>query len=495
MVKAVDTPKKLKSVRKSIKKTKHTPFETTLSDMNDDCLASVFDHLDMVSLVRMTKTSQRLKEIVTKRVIPSKTVKFDELSQQLSTRKVFELFGPTMTRLDVNEKDIQITQPGLSRFGEVLRLIMAHGIPGQLKQLTISDFYEHGAQLSTQMLEAVRPYLENVQALTIKIRSHAYPSNASINKFMEYLPKQNLRHLHLTNVKTINGWLSLEALPKLEKLQLSICRSYFDHTTNMAIEQLRKYIGEKPQLISFDYAGINEETIQVDVSRHIPNITRIGTVRNLMVDQQVPYNNNNDNSNSSNAWNRQNYRSKWKHLAEFTNLKSFSLDSHAKDFKNCGEIFRILAARNTVEHLELSSGSVYQQGQNPVDVDDLRQMTNVTTIQLNEFGRLHSDVFVGQLLENLIGLQECTIKGSQPKQAPIIHLVKNGQNLRKLNMTTFTSKFYRKLVKIRRISHPDLVGQPLVIRVPKNIADNCISELSSRTYKPSIIIIQPTQQT
>ena len=54
-------------------------------------------------------------------------------------------------------------------------------------------------------------------------------------------------------------------------------------------------------------------------------------------------------------------------------------------------------------------------------------------------------------------------------------------------------QIYRKLVKIRKMSHPDLVGQPLVIRVPKKIADNCISKLSSRTYKPTVSIIRPTQ--
>lgn len=466
--------------------------------MNDDCLESVFSHLDMVSLVRMTKTGERLKGIVTQRVIPFKTVKFDELRRQASTRKIFQLFGPTMTRLSVCPKDIQMTQPGLSRFGEVLRLIMAHCTPGNLKQLTISGF-EEAAQVPSQMFEDIRPYLANVHTLTIENQPNMYLAGAFVNKFMEQMPKQNLRHLSLANVKAIGEWLSLDSLPKLETLRLRICRSsHFDnHVTNTAVEQLRKYIGEKPPLTSLDYAGLNEESIHVELSRHIPNITRIGAVRNLMVDQQAPHNTNNNNgsSNSSNAWNRQSYRSKWKHLSEFTNLKHFSLESYAKDFKNCGEIFRVLAARNTVEHLELTSRCVYQQGQNPVDIDHWRQMTNVKRLQLNDFGRSHSDEFVGQLLENLVGLQECTIKGSQPKQSPIIHLVENGRKLRELNMTAFTPKFYRKLVKIRKMSHPDLDGQPLVIRLPKNIADSCTAELTSRTYKPSIIIIQPTQYT
>lgn len=252
-----------------------------------------------------------------------------------------------------------------------------------------------------------------------------------------------------------------------------------------------RYIRESPKLTTFDYVGKSQETVIVEVSRHIPNIARISTVRNMMVDQSTDPNNNNNNSDGV-KWNGKSYRAKWKYLNEFTNLKQFSLESHGQDFNNCGEIFRILSGRNTVEHLELVSGPICQNGDNPVDFNHVRLMTNVKSLHLIGFGRLHSDDFVGQLFENLIGLNECTIAGSQIKQAPIINLVENGRQLRVLNMPSISSKFYRKLVKVRKIAHPDLIDQPLVICVPKTYADVCESELSTRTYKPTIITIKST---
>ncbi|XP_055298511.1 uncharacterized protein LOC129566512 [Sitodiplosis mosellana] len=494
MVKTVDTPKKRKGVRtKSLKKVKNTPSLTSFGDMNDDCLTSVFDYLDTASLVKMTKTCQRMKDIVTDRVIPRKIVQFGEIRRQSSTRKAFELFGPSMTRMKIHADDIQMTRPGFTRFSEFLRLLMAYGEPGKLQQLSISGFIEDGREISSQLLEAARPYLENVHTLRIELPANSYMAGTFSNKLMTHMPKQNLRHLCLHNIRLIGEWLSVESMPKLEVFHLSVGRSYYPSYANKTIEQLRTYIAEKPQLTCFNYVGPSQESILVEVSRHIPNIARICTVKNLMVDGQSNGQNDDNNSTSSAAWGRQGYRAKWKHLTEFTNLKQFSLESHAPDFKNCGEVFRILANRNTVEHLELITGHICQDGNNPVDIDHLRQMTNVKTLRLVDFGRFHGDEFMGQLFENLIGLHECTIDGSQLKQAPIINLVETGRNLRVLNMATLTSKYYRKLVKVRKVNHPELLGQPLVVRVPKQIADNCTSELNSRTYKPDIIMIQPIQ--
>lgn len=485
MVKHIEVPKKLKGVRaKSLKRVTNTPSMTSFDDMNDDCLTSVFDYLDTSSLVKMTKTNQRLKQIVTDRVIPLKTVQLDKTRRQSSSHKVFKLFGPTMTRLSIDAKDIQTTWPGLSRFSEFLRLLAVYGVPGRLQQLTISGF-EGNEKIPEELLVAVRPYFENVHTLTIDLPEKTFFLNDFYNQFMSYIPKHNLRHLYLHNVRIVREWLSVELLPNLKSFHLCMTSgyNYYLQYETASVEQLLRYIRESPKLTTFDYVGRSQETINVEVSRHIPNIARIGTIRNLIVDQSTDPNN-----NDGVKWNGKSYRAKWKYLNEFTNLKQFSLESHAQDFNNCGEIFRILGGRNTVEHLELISGHICQNGDNPVEFNHVRQMTNVKSLHFNGFGRLHSDEFVGQLFENLIGLNECTIVGTQIKQAPIINLVENGRNLRFLNMPSISSKFYRKLVKVRRIAHPDLVDQPLVIRVPKICADACESEL-----KPTIITIKPSQ--
>lgn len=495
MVKNTDTPKKLKGVRtRSLKRVTNISSMTTLTDMNDDCLTSVFDFLDPISLVKLTKTSERLKQIVTDRVIPLKTVKFHETRTQLSTHKVFKLFGGSITRLSIDANDIQITQPGNSRFSEFLRLLVLHGTPGKLQQLELTGFVDdlQHPKLSDELLQAAAPYLENVHTLTVDIPEDPYTKHDFFNAFITHMPKNNLRNLYLHKIRMIGGWLSVESLPNLRNFHLCMGCIYFFDNDRTNTEQLKRYIRECPQLTTFDYDGRNLEAILIEVSCYIPNLARIGTIKNLMVDESVDQNNNNNIK-----WNGQNsYHTKWKFLSaftNFTNLKHFSLESKAQNFVNCGQIFRILANRNTVEHLELYSEFTHQNGNDPIEIEHLRQMSNVKTLRLVDFGRHHTNEFVSQLFGNLIGLRKCSIEGVQIKQAPIIDLVQNSRNLRELNMKTLSSKFYRKLVKVRKLTHSDLDHQPLIIHVPKHVADNCNEDLTSRTYKPNIIAIKSTQ--
>lgn len=480
--------------KKSLKRNTNTFSKTIITDMNDDCLTSVFEYLDTLSLMKLTKTNERLKDIVTERVIPKKMVQFDDIRRQASTCKVLELFGPSMTRISIASDDIQIARPGYSTFAEFLRLLTVYGTPGKLQQLSISGFVDTYQAIPPGLLDTVVPYLVNVHTLSIDVPKSSWwlQANGVFNQFMEHMPKHNLRQLIMHNVRHIGSWLSVASLPNLRSLHICMCGEWERHNSNRNtnVDRLKAFIQGGPrQLTVFDYTGYGQESLLVEASKHIPTITQIGMIKNSMVYEQHT-----DESGTVSNWNKQGYRAKWKYLNDFVNLKRFCLESHAKDFENCGEIFRVLAGRNTVERLELLSGCLHQSGDNPVQFEHLRQMTNVHSLRLVDFGRLHSDEFVGQLFENLSELRECTIDGSQLKQGPIINLVQTGRNLRQLNMKSFTPKFYKKLVKIRAQLvqfEPNLKGQPLVIRVPKDIVAICEEELSNRTYKPAIVSIKP----
>ncbi|XP_055313331.1 uncharacterized protein LOC129574839 [Sitodiplosis mosellana] len=399
-------------IRRSLTKVTNTQSTTSLTDMNDDCLTSVFDYLDTANLVNLTKTNKRLNNIVTHRVIPRKIVQLD--MQRSPIRAMMKLFGGTITRISIYAHNRPSNQPCISSFAEIFHLLTVYGTPGKLQQLTINGLFDKDYEISSNEFENFRPYLENIHTLSIGVK---YFENVYIKRFMKNIPKQNLRHLSLDNIPLSSKWLSVQSLPRLR----NICMYVKVNGQNLHSigDKLTRYIAEKPQLSTFDVVRVNVPThtfmsqmgieyelmrqhIQIELSRHVPNITQSGTAKtNSMVDQPTSV-----TGQSVTLANRSYGKAKWEHLDNFTNLKNFSLKTHAKDFRDAGEVFRILAERNTIGYLESISGFIprTENTSYPVQFDHLRRMTHVKSLQLVDFGRLHSDNFVGKLFENLTRL-------------------------------------------------------------------------------------------
>lgn len=331
--------------------------------MNNDCLIHVFDHLDIGSLLKMCKLSKRFSELITERVIPLKTINFSDTRESCSTLKIFQKFGPWMTRIVVDCKDMQIIPPKTSPIGSLVRLITAHCTPGKLQCLSLTGF---GAFDRSEMalVNAAKPWFANVHTLCIDVLG-SYHSLYLVNNIFS---KENLHRLSLHNVRYIDEWLTVASLPHLQDLHICMQTDPYMVFQSRNLERMRAYIRSKPTLTRFDYYGPNHEEILLDISVNIPGLTHLGTIRARHA--SIDDNNNNNQVQSE--------RKKWKYLNEFAGLKEISLQSSARNFANCGEIFRILASRNTLEKLELLS--VVHPSENssaPVEEKDLRQLTKV----------------------------------------------------------------------------------------------------------------------
>ncbi|XP_031628628.1 uncharacterized protein LOC116344293 [Contarinia nasturtii] len=497
MVKRVESPKtKRKGVRvKSIKKLPLVTSNLLMADVNNDCLMSVFDYLDIISLMSVCKTGERYKNLITDHVIPLKTIRFGELSPTISIQKVFKLFGKSMTRIEFAANDIQWVRPGCSPLAEFLHLIKEYCTPGKLQQLSLAGFHNCIMFVEPALLDAVRPFFTELQ--TFQISQSTWPHGPQyFDDFMKWIPKQNLRELNLHCMHIVGDWLSKENFPNLQNLHICMFQTnwFTAHPWfTESINHLKTYLASKPiALTNFEYLGHNRETVMVELSRYVPMVQRIGVVENTMVD------------NNNNNWNTVGIREKWKHLNAFTNLKEFRLKSSAPNFNNCGEIFRILAKSNTIKHLELSTGGPKQSIIDPIDVTQLRQLKNVNSLRLVDYDEANSQL-MDQMAEHLTGLKECTfdvgpkknkIRSSSMKQAPIVSLTKKARNLRCLNIdckvTSFSAAFYKRLVKIRKEINPD---EPLTICIDGGIVEKCFEDLSMRTYKPAIITLKSKAKT
>lgn len=487
MVKSVEAPKQTRKSRTSglrrIAGPKGRPPQTKLSDINDHCLMGIFDFLDIASLVKMCKLGERFRDIICHTILPLKTVKFSELSMY-STRKIFEEFGKWMTHIEICNKDIQYTQPNTTPFIECLRLITVYCTPGRLQHLYIYGFGDgENPIIPADLINALQPCLSNVHTLHFDMKKHM----VVFNNFMSIMPKQNLRHFFAHNVRVVGEWLTVKSLPRLQTFHMCMGQNPFElFYDTINLNRLKAYIVGKPALNRFEYEGKNNEALIVELSRHVPYADFIGTVKNQLVSM--------DDDNNNNIWSKsQSLREKWKFLDDLPNLKEFRLESYSQNFENCGEIFRILGSRNTIEKLELITGYTSQSSINPVDLANLRQLTKVKSLNLLNFGRAHSDEFLNQLFENLTGLTECSFIDGSIKQAVIGNVIQMARNLQVLNIHSkvkFSARIYKRMVKIRKAIDPARSDRPLIINIDKDIADGCITELGNRSYKPSIIVLK-----
>lgn len=299
-----------------------------LSDINNDCLMSIFDYLDIVSLMSLCKTNERFKAIIVDHVVSLKTFQFRELSSRVSVQKLFELFGKSMTKITIDFDDIKIVRRGYTSLEEFLHLVMDHCTPGKLQQLTMTGFSSNSMVVNPKLFADVRKYFENLQTFQIAANPMGVIQNSeNFNAFMEWIPKQNLRELNLHSLRTLGTWFTKENFPNLQMCHICVCQSHWPWQIlnfDPLIQKVKEYLASKPDLKIFDYGGPSRETILVELSRHLPNVQRVCVVKNMMV----------DDNNNNNVWNKAAIREKWKHLSEFTNLQDFALESFATNFGN-----------------------------------------------------------------------------------------------------------------------------------------------------------------
>lgn len=480
------------SLRLRAQRNAPAPSSLQFDDMNDDCLEHMFNFLDINSLMKVCRVNTRHRSIVINHVIPLKTINFADVS---SVRGVFALFGASMKRIIVHSDDMQKQMnenPAHSQFIEFLRLLVTFGKPGRLQQLNLT-FGGNEYGIPIDILSVIGPFFENVHTLNFRLMNDHM---RFFHQFMQAIPKHNLCTLSLHRVQVLGDWLVAETLPRLKKIHLCIRWDLYTSLENRleieAVNETRliQFISNQSgSLVHVDYDCSTQGRIFVEMSQRMPNIEHLGT---LMWWPGQPVN------GSDNLALSQICRNKWKYLNAFKNLKCISLVSYVTDGSDLGEVFRILAAQNTVERMKLSLGWYgFSHESIAIAVNDLRRLYQLKTLDLNYY--FNRNEFVFKLFENLPALTKCTIKSFKMTQAFISNMIRLARKLRVLviycKFDSFTPHFYKKLLKIRTM-HREADGENdaenrLTIYFSEISIHGCINALGAN-YKPSIITLKNT---
>lgn len=266
--------RKAKRLRTSRKKSKllkkvEKPSLFQLSDLNDDCLIYLFKGMNTISLANMCRTCKRFYRIITKYIIPFRTIDFSVCNTTCSVREMFALFGKSMTRIVVH----QDLFPRLTDFDDFCHMLIQYGQPGKLKDVVlIFDDYFNDVPANI-----IGPYFANVQRLEFNFIGYQMLPDEDFIEFIEAIDTQNLRELRVNNVVLIGEWFSAELFPNVQKIHLSIFQTNFDAENESRMVQ---FISNKPaSLIEFECLGAPSNEIFVVLSHHNPEIERLGEIK------------------------------------------------------------------------------------------------------------------------------------------------------------------------------------------------------------------------
>lgn len=461
------------------------------TDLNDDCLEHVFKRLDIISLVQMCEICDRFSDIITERIIPFRTIVFNEFNKVYSVREMFALFGKSMKRIVVHTEDFKDVLID-TELVEFLKILLRYGEPGKLTDvsLTFGGFLCH---IPGHLLRRIWPFFSNVRKLQFDLTSNPMDWE-EFAAFIGAIDKKNLRELHVHNVRSVYEWLLAKEFISLQKIHLSLSHNHpwnIDQINALNESCLTYFISEKStSLVEFECINAPSEGVFVKLSRHIPSIDHVGELSFWSNDAAV-----NNNAGGGGGIVPSVYYASWEYFSAFTSLKHVSLRSMSANFSDSGEAFSILAKRQTIERLQLTFGLDSDDLGNPIDAADLKQLTRLTTLNLQNFNDDRSNEFMTKLFANLPALTTCTIDGENPKKDRIIELIRMAKNLKVLKLfgvfKSFSVTFYKRLLQLRAPpvgQNADAKNQ-LSIYVDEYSARSCMRDLRVQ-YKSNIITLK-----
>lgn len=126
--------------------------QTTLNDLNDDCLLEIFEMVGTIDWLRLSKVSQRFRSIISTQLLSRRPIKFGAISRNHSIRKVFRMFGSFASDIKISTTDIQYQHERRSSAEELFHLLAKHCNAGKLRDLSLSaDFSELRAEYVNEM--------------------------------------------------------------------------------------------------------------------------------------------------------------------------------------------------------------------------------------------------------------------------------------------------------------------------------------------------------
>lgn len=477
---SVATPSQTNSVRKPV----------NIFALNGDCVREICSYLSVADLYNMCIANDELEIRVVQNAIQGRVIKFSELSGCCHILDVFRILGPSITKLDIGEKDIQYKERQYSKFDEILRLISTYCPIDTIKHLTLQ--YYHGTAIKKRFLYGSLPFFRCIESLTIKETDHRctfdcidyFDSNVafnpSINDFVERIVANaiNINSLQLYNLKISGRLFYLNHIRNLKVLFLDGC--------NVRVpEAFLSYLQETSKLRSLSWNNSSLRGMDTS-SSHSSNFV-YELVANTKRDLEALYYYPNEGFiNENNEYDIEFFHKlpDYKFLVKFSNLKVLSIPGITID------CVHLLAQQNTVEKLITSFSRANIGDNNSYDFSSVPHFNSLKCIQLFTSIDNRTKIFNKELLLKTHHLTECYLDFFQIDEDIIEVAVSSAKNLSVLKTSyrkgKFTSALYSKLLEIRLKQSPQ--ANPLVIYVEKNSLTQFLSRLGGN-YNAGIITV------
>lgn len=142
----------------------HILSHANLCDLNDDCLLNIFEMVGITEWIRLSKTNQRFRSIISTQILNRRSFDFGAISQNHSIRKVLRMFGIFASSIKISTLDIQYQHERRSKAEELFHLLNKHCNAGKLRELSLgADF----ADLRAECVNEFSVQLTNIRHISI----------------------------------------------------------------------------------------------------------------------------------------------------------------------------------------------------------------------------------------------------------------------------------------------------------------------------------------
>lgn len=439
--------------------------------------------------------SDELEIRILQNAVRGRTIKFGELVDCCHILDVFKIFGQSMTKLDIGERDIQYKERKYSKFDEILRLISTYCSTDTIKHLTLQ--YYQGTTIKKRFLYASIPFFRCIESLTIKESDqHSMEDcinyfesnpdfNSSVNNLVERIVANaiNITSLHMHNIKISGRLFYLQHIRNLKTLTLDGC--------NVRVpDAFLSFLHGNQNLRSLTWN--NSSLRGMDTHRSHSSNFVYELVANTMTDlETLHYYPNEGFINDNNKYDGEFLFQlpDYKFLGKFSNLKVLSVPGITID------CLVVLAQRNTVEKLLTCFSQVNNRRDNNVtNFKFVQNFNSLKCIQLFTSFDGRTKIFNKELLSNAHHLIECSLDFFQIDDDIIETTTTSAKNLSILNISfrrgKFTNALYSKLLAIR-LKQGSLTS-PLAIYIEKKLVTQFFSRLEDN-YRPDVVTVRASR--
>lgn len=200
-------------------------LQTTLNDLNDDCLLEIFEMVEAIDWIRLSKASSRFRSIISTQILSRRPINFGTISRNHSIRKVFRMFGSFASSIKISTLDIQYQHERRSSAEELFHLLAKHCNAEKLRDLSLSaDFSELRAEYVNE-LGLRLANLENISIYSMRKWIRTAMENDGESDFMNRLlcHAKKIETIELINMPLNGDLLCHNQLDALKRISVFNC--------------------------------------------------------------------------------------------------------------------------------------------------------------------------------------------------------------------------------------------------------------------------------